>query len=135
MHDSLSRSACAERASEIAEQAIEKHDRPKVYNFSLMFSCDVRFGLGGQTQLRPANYTVDIIVHTCVLKHTCTLCTLTLIARWNGYPTRPGRDQYRRLYVLSEARGLRSQLSNLQLLLSIAMIRKTQEHILARHVI
>ena len=52
-------------------------------------------------------YLGDIIVHKCVCKHRCTLSSLTLLIRWDGNPTQPGRDpaQDQQLYMLSEARG------------------------------
>ena len=61
------------------------------------------FGHGGQSQRRSAICAGDIIVHKCVRRHRCTLCSDTLIIRWDAYPTRPERDQAqdKRLNVLS----------------------------------
>ena len=65
------------------------------------------FGHGDQSQRRLAICAEDIIVHKCVRRHRCTLCSFTLIIRWDGNPTRPERDQAQdqRLNVLSETRG------------------------------
>ncbi|CAD0199988.1 unnamed protein product [Chrysodeixis includens] len=43
--------------------------------------------------MTPASYAGHIIVHKRERKHRCSLCSFTLIARWDGNPTRPERDQ------------------------------------------
>uniref|UniRef100_A0A2A4K762 RNA helicase n=1 Tax=Heliothis virescens TaxID=7102 RepID=A0A2A4K762_HELVI len=55
------------------------------------------FVLATLQQLEPSENHVkpaaqDIIVHKHLCRHRCTHYSLTLIARWDGTPTRPERD-------------------------------------------
>ena len=51
----------------------------------------IDFGHDGQSQRISAICAGDIIVHKCVRRQRCTLCSFTLIIRWGGNPTRSER--------------------------------------------
>ncbi|CAD0195780.1 unnamed protein product [Chrysodeixis includens] len=57
--------------------------------------------------MTPASYG-HIIVHKRVRIHRCTLCSFTLIVRWDDNPTRPKRDKAQdpHFYVPSETQKL-----------------------------
>ena len=66
----------------------------------MMMSSLPIIGYGGCSHVRRlANYAGHIIVHEHLRRHRCTHYSFTLIARWDGNPTPPERDQAQDRYL------------------------------------